>query len=199
MVGNVVGTTAVSNLTAGYRPPSQTGTFFTYRTGTTAATAVVADGALIRISPQAYYYWGPFGLLGEVVLASQEVALGASSEKLRNSAWQAAGAYLLTGEKESFKGVTPFGSFDPGKGRWGAFELVARYSVLRVDPDAFPVFANRAASAQKAKAWAGGVNWYLNRGVKFVLDYELTSFDGGAAGGDREKERAILGRTQIAF
>ncbi len=49
-------------------------------------------------------------------------------------------------------------------------------------------------------AWAGGINWYLNRGVKFVVHYELTQFEGGAAAGeDREKEKAILGRTQIAF
>lgn len=195
--GNVVGTPAVPNLTTGYRTPAQQ-TFFTYRTGTAPAASVVADGILLRASPQAYYYWGPFGLLGEYVLSSQEVTIGAAQQKLKNSAWQAAGYYLLTGEKESFKGVTPFRSFDPGQGKWGAVELVARYSVLRVDPDAFPTFANRASSAQKARAWAGGVNWYLNRGVKVALDYESTSFEGGA-GTDREREKAILGRTQIAF
>jgi phosphate-selective porin OprO/OprP len=128
------------------------------------------------------------------------VTLGATSEKLKNKAWQVAGYYLLTGEKESFKGVTPFRPFDPSQGRWGAFELAARYSVLKVDEVAFPTFANPASSAQEAKAWAGGVNWYLNRGVKFVINYELTKFEGGAAAGeDREKEKAILGRTQIAF
>lgn len=201
--GSVNGTPAAPALPS-YRTPAQQ-TFFRYRTaptGTAAAAAntAVADGVLLRTSPQAYYYWGPFGLLGEYVLSSQEVTLGATSEKLKNKAWQVSGYYLLTGEKESFKGVTPFRPFDPSQGRWGAFELAARYSVLKVDEAAFPTFANPASSAQEAKAWAGGVNWYLNRGVKFVINYELTKFEGGAAAGeDREKEKAILGRTQIAF
>ena len=37
-----------------------------------------------------------------------------------------------------------------------AFELAGRYSVLHVDPDAFPVFASAATSAQEARAWAVG-------------------------------------------
>jgi len=48
--------------------------FFGYRTGvgTNAATAnVLADGEHWRISPQGYYYWGPFGLFGEYAISEQ--------------------------------------------------------------------------------------------------------------------------------
>jgi phosphate-selective porin OprO/OprP len=96
--------------------------------------------------------------------------------------------------------VTPKRPFDLKKGGWGALELVGRYSMLRVDPDTFPTFASISTSAQEARAWAVGLNWYLNRNVKFVLDYEQTDFDGGAAGGkDRDTEQVVFTRAQVAF
>jgi hypothetical protein len=35
--------------------------------------------------------------------------------------------------------------------------------------------------------------------VKVSLDYERTTFTGGAATGDREPENAVIGRFQTAF
>lgn len=189
--GKTVGVTSANNLPS-YRTPGQA-TFYAYRATT------LADGTLLRTAPQAYYYWGPFGLIGEYVLSSQEVIQAGTSARINNRAWQVAGSYLLTGEKNGYRGVTPFRPFDAELGRWGAFEVKGRYSLLEVDEEAFPIFADPATGAREAKAWAAGFNWYLNRGVKFVLDYESTKFQGGAASGDRENERAILGRTQIAF
>lgn len=201
---HVLGTPAVPNLTTGYRTPAQA-SFFTYRTGSpaTAANTVIARGRLQRTVPQSYYYWGPFGLLGEYVFSSQEVSLGATDAaitKIKNKAWEVTGSYVLTGEKSSFKSVTPFRPFDPSAGKWGAFELVARYSVLKIDDDAFPTFANPSSAPKEAKERGAGINWYLNRGVRLGINYELTKFEGGAAGGeDREQERAILSRAQIVF
>ncbi len=51
---------------AGYRTPGQQ-TFFSYRTDGTAAGTVIADGDRVRLSPQGYFYRGPFGLLAEYV------------------------------------------------------------------------------------------------------------------------------------
>jgi phosphate-selective porin OprO and OprP len=69
-----------------------------------------------------------------------------------------------------------------------------------VDAEAFPLFASPNASAHRARSWSVGANWYLNRGVKFMVDYDQTSFDGGApAGGDRRTEHAVLTRAQLAF
>ncbi|MBI3802674.1 MAG: porin [Nitrospirae bacterium] len=173
--------------------------FFQYRSGTTATSATLADGARFRISPQAYYYWGSFGLIGEYVRSSQELRRDPATEKVKNTAWQATVSYLLTGEKNSYGSVSPLRPFDPGSGKWGAFEVAARYNVLTVDRDAFPLFADPTKSAREAKAKAAGVNWYLNKVVKFMFDYELTEFEGGAVRGNREKEKAFLGRSQIAF
>ena len=197
-IGNQDGSFATPNVPS-FRTPGQN-VFFRYITGTALTNTVVANGQRVRVSPQGYYYWGPVGLLGEYVISEQEVHNGAASDHLRNSAWQVAGSIVLTGERASFKGVTPRKPFDLKNGGWGALELAGRYSVLHVDPDAFPTFASISSSAQEARAWGVGLNWYLNRNVKLVLDYEETSFDGGAAGGtDRDTERVVFTRAQMSF
>ena len=53
--------------------------------------------------------------------------------------------------------------------------------------------------ARSAKAWAVGLNWYLNRNLRLMFDYEHTKFEGGAATGDREDEKIFFSRFQIAF
>lgn len=176
-----------------FRAPGSQSTFFSYAAG------VQADRQRYRVSPQLYWSWGPAGVLAEYALSSQEVELGAASERLDHQAWQAAVSYVLTGESASFKGVTPERPFEPGTWGPGAWELAARVHQLDVDDDAFPVFADPAASAEEAFAWAVGVNWYWNRWLKFVVNYEQTPFDGGAASGDRDTEHAVLTRLQLAF
>ncbi len=52
-------------------------TWFRWRTGagTAAAPNVTADGDTDRFAPQAYYYWGPFGIFGEYTISSHDVTL----------------------------------------------------------------------------------------------------------------------------
>ncbi|WP_298433472.1 porin [Geobacter sp.] len=177
----------------GYKSPGQN-TFFSYKTGSTAS------GIHYRIAPQGYYYQGPFGIFGEYVVSSQDVRNGAEGKELHNTSWQVAASYVVTGDKASYKGVVPKQKFDPRNGAWGALEIAARYAELSVDRDAFPIFADPASAARKARAWGVGTNWYLNKSVKIVLNYEQTAFDGGAAGGaDREDERVVLSRLQVAY
>ena len=106
---------------------------------------------------------------------------------------------FLTGEKSSFKSAAPKKPFDPKAGTFGALELAARYSELSLDDATFPTFATPTASPRKAKAWAVGLNWYLARAVKVALDYEHTTFAGGAPTGDREAENAVITRVQHSF
>ena len=193
--GNRQGSTTDQNLPS-YKSAGQQ-TFFKYRNGT---DNVYADGSSVRVSPQGYFYYGPLGLFGEYVRSTQEVRkLPSTVRKLTNTAWQAAAYYVLTGEDESYKGIDPKRPFEPGKSGWGAFEIAARYSTLRVDDDAFPTFADLTKSASKAAAWAGGLNWYLNRNVKIALTYEETKFTSGATIGDREKEKVLLSRLQLSY
>lgn len=87
-------------------------------------------------------------------------------------------------------------------------------------PTLAQAYADPTFSAKKAKSWTAGVNWYLNSNAKIVLNYEQTAFDGGAGTGraynattgasngynaatnrvkDREDERALFARFQVAF
>jgi phosphate-selective porin OprO/OprP len=182
----------------GYRTPAQQ-TFFSYRSDGTAAGTVLADGRHTRLSPQGYFYSGPFGLLAEYVQSKQEVRRGAVSGDLDHRAWQAAASWVIAGGEASFRGVNPKQAFDLASHTWGAFEIAARYSVLDLDDKTFPVFANPASVARSARAWALGLNWYLNRNLRVMLDYERTRFDGGTATGDREDENILFSRFQIAF
>lgn len=183
-----------NNFLPRYRTPGQL-QFFGYR------SAVLADGQQSRFSPQGYYYRNAFGLLAEYIVSRQEVSAGGVREELSNKAWQATASYVLTGENAGYRGVVkPSSSFNPGTGGWGAFEVVGRYGMLEVDEDAFPLFADPDASAREAKSWTLGLNWYLNSNLKLVLNYLQTSLDGGAvAGADREDEKALFTRLQVAF
>lgn len=195
--GDQAGTVTAPNLPA-FRTPGQA-TFFSYRSDATAAGTTVADGTRRRVSPQATFYLGPFGLLAEYVSSKQEVRRGAESAELTNSSWQTAASWVIGGSA-SYRGVNPkktFSGFGTGP---GAFELAVRYSRLLVDRDAFPVFANPASAARTAGAWALGVNWWANRNVRLMTSYERTEFDGGAAAGaDRPDERVLFTRFQVAF
>ena len=184
-----------------YRTPGQS-TIFRYSSSTTTpANNVFADGRRIRIAPQAYFYSGPFGLLGEYTISRKTVNKAGAVAELEHTAWQAAGSFFLTGEKNSFRSPTIKKPFDLTEGSrgFGAIELVARYGELKLDPASFPTYASLTTSVQDAKALGVGVNWHFTRAVKVVVDYEHTTFTGGAATGDREPENAVIARFQTSF
>ena len=192
----------VSSNTPGAPPVYKTAgqsNFFAYASGTQTAEDRV------RYSPQLYYYWGSFGMLGEYVNAETGVTLGTRNKHFDNQAWQVAASWVLTGENASYKGVVPRSSFSVEQGTLGAFEIAARYNELRVDPDIFATaFANPTTQSQRARAWGAGVNWYLNRWIKLMFDYERTYFQGGGGGtladpDDRDIESVVFMRTQLSF
>ena len=191
-MGNQNKATAASPNLPAYKTIGQT-TFFGYAPG------VVANGEHTRYSPQASYYLGPFGFLGEYAVSNQTVSTGANQATLKHSAWETAIYFVLTGEKASYSGIYPAHPFDPRNGQYGAIELAVRYSRLNIDPSTFPIYASRVSNAEGAKEIGGGVNWYLNKNVKIMLDYFDTEFDTAAGGTPHGDERAILTRFQLAF
>ena len=187
--------------TAGYKTDGQQ-TFFSY------AAATIADGQNWRISPQLDYRNGSFGAIGEYVLSTVNVRPGATGAKaeLQNKAWQLAAGYVLTGENSSYGGVVPNKNFDFSAGTWGAFEVTARYSDLKVDDNAFPFFASATTNADEARAIGVGLNWYLSKAVAFKIDYYQTKFGFNAAAPAlsstpllRQDEKAFITRFQLAF
>jgi phosphate-selective porin OprO/OprP len=200
-----------------FRTTAAATNFFAYRGASATFAAVTGDGDRFRWTPQAYWYAGPIGFMAEFVSSEQEMrrdplpAVGGDSfrEDLRHDAWQVALSYALTGENASYRGLIPAAPFAPSEGSWGAFEIAARYNEIDFDDDSFDggaaSFADPTTSATKAQGVTVGLNWYLNRWVKVMVNYDRTTFDGGAAGGtpgairDRDTEDSVFTRLQLNY
>lgn len=195
--GTQSGSAAAGNLPS-FVTPGQIG-FFSYATG------AYADGTRLRLSPQFYYSHGSFGALGEYALSRQAIARSSRrGQTVAHNAWQLTLSYVLTGEDAGYTRVSPRENFDWPQGTWGAFEIVARVSTLKIDDDTFTGTASErladpATQARKATDYGLGLNWHLNSAVKVVLNYEVTKFEGGAVNGDKNDERVLLTRFQIAY
>jgi phosphate-selective porin OprO and OprP len=186
----------------------QTGALPAYRSGgqislLALVQGITADGTRNRLSPQLTFYSGRFGLMAEYAWSESWLKKASTETRARFSgeAWQATATFTLTGEKASYSGVRPSEAFEPGQGKWGALELAARANGLELGAEALREgIVDPTKSIRKAFAWAVGVNWYLNRNVKQVVDFERTTFTGGAADGtDRPAENAFFIRTQVSF
>jgi phosphate-selective porin OprO/OprP len=173
--------------------------FFRFRTG------VVAEGTVERIMPQFTWAVGPVSLMAEHMTADYDVLRDVAKGSVRIQAWTATAGFMLTGERATLGAVSPAKPVSRANGQWGAFEAVARVGAQTIGDDAFPVFADPAISAREARAFGVGVNWYVNRHLKVMVDYDHTEFTGGAiastvgTGTDRPTEHALFGRLQLRF
>jgi phosphate-selective porin OprO/OprP len=182
--------------------------FFAYNPASNSV--VVPTGEHWRLSPQAYYFYGPLSLMGEYVISDQKIGrIGASSSSVRleNTAWEATAGWVLTGEDATYAaGVTPRRNFNPREGGWGAWQLVARYAQLDVDPHAFPLYSNPTTSARSVDSWSLGVDWYLNRNIYVKTSFSHADFHGGGGAGagapaavTRKDENVLFTRLQLSF
>jgi phosphate-selective porin OprO/OprP len=188
-----------SGLTAGFTTDGQQ-KFFSYNP---TNGIVYSKGTHWRLSPQGYYYYGPLSLVGEYVISDQQVRKSTGpSARLRNSAWEVTAGWVLTGETVSYGGLVPKNAFNPREGHWGALQLVGRISELDVDDATFPTFSNPDTSASRARAWAVGLNWYLNRNLRINTSFSRTTFSGGngsKAVVTAQPEQVVFTRMQFAF
>ncbi|MFQ5415768.1 MAG: OprO/OprP family phosphate-selective porin [Myxococcota bacterium] len=77
--------------------------------------------------------------------------------------WYVQATYLVTGESRrystgtgTFRGVRP-------KGKWGALELAARYSMLDL--------VDETVTGGRAKNFTAGVNWYLCENLRLMFNW----------------------------
>jgi phosphate-selective porin OprO/OprP len=202
-----------SAVTSGYKSDGQQ-TFFSYN------SAVYADGNVWRLSPQAYYYVGPFGALAEWVVSTinlrpaappaNSAAAFPAKTQLENKAWAVTVGYVLTGENATYDGVVPAAPFSWTDGTWGAWQVVARYENLAIDPQAFAgtaatQLASPATNAKGANAVGAGVNWYLTKAVRITQDFFDTRFTKAGAFTSatpqilKHQEKSLITRVQISF
>ncbi|HEY2750876.1 porin [Phenylobacterium sp.] len=92
------------------------------------------------------------------------------------------GGYLLTGERRRYNPGTaafdgppvdhPFSIMD---GTWGAFELTGRYSNIDLNYNVGALGTAPTVDAVRGgeqKIVSGGLNWYPNTVVRFILQYQ---------------------------
>jgi phosphate-selective porin OprO/OprP len=180
--------------------------FFTYvvNSPATATGTAFAHGNQWRITPGATYYWGPFGFLGEWAQSNNDISLNGNTQSIRANSWQTQFSWVLTGEDNSFRPIVPSHNFDPWTfldGNWGALQVGFRYAALAVENKVYTLgFADRNRAARKDNAWALALNWSLNPMVRLMLDYDQSTFVGGARnGGDRPDEDVLMSRVQFVF
>jgi phosphate-selective porin OprO/OprP len=152
--GEMLGSASNPDLPS-YRSLGQA-TIFQYVNGGMPENTAFTSGTLTRINPQAYWYWGPLSFMAEYVRSSTPVQLADVRDNVANEAFDVTAGWVITGEDASYKGVTPLEPFDPWNGKWGAFELVARYDQLDIDKDAFRLgFADPKRSVESEQGFGG--------------------------------------------
>ena len=171
-------------------------TLFAFQTGTTL------QGERARYSPQAYWYWGPFALLGEYVMNSTGFQNGATTLRARASSWQIAGGLGAHGREHVVARRDPEPSPSTSRRADSARSSSSRAtaacdSTATCSPD--NTYINAALYPEDTKEWAFGVNWYLNRFVKVVLNYEHTEFRNADGNSNNPSEGVFLTRLQLAY
>ncbi len=110
--------------------------------------------------------------------------------------WYVEGSWILTGENRGYTAVAlnnenggfgvpvPSRPFSLNGGSWGAWELVARYSTTDLNWK-----TGQSASATQLAGILGGeqrilalgINWYLNRNVRLMIDDNIVTVKKGTA------------------
>jgi phosphate-selective porin OprO/OprP len=174
------------------------------------------NGTRTRWSPEAVYYYGPFGFAAQYFEEHQELLAPAGKSTpatevvVRYRGGYVMATLLLTGEeREAFSHpITPLMPFDPptclGPGAW---ELVGRVSRLELgtdDPRAFGRLMNTTTSATEATEFTAGFNWYWNRWVRMQFNWEHAMFNNAIRLGPTNANRidhqdTLMARFQIIF
>jgi phosphate-selective porin OprO/OprP len=165
-----------------------------------------------RISPQIYYSYGPFGLLGEFIAEKQGVstagvAPGGGFTNYETTAWNVTLNYVLTGENTSLDGIVPDEPLNFKTGDIGAWEIAFRYDGLAAGANMFrPVNQGGLGisaidNATAVNGFSAALNWYINRIVRLGLTVEYQAFTGG--GGKNfvaeNNELGFITRLQIMY
>ena len=80
--------------------------------------------------------------------------------------------------KTGYDGVVPSRPYRTGSFGWGALELAARVSHLKLDPDTFPQFAAAATTPREATGYGLALSWYPSRNARASVHYERTDYEG---------------------
>lgn len=169
---------------------------------------ISANGNRLRLGAELSWQDGPFSIKSEFINVRQErrkqSIRGLDLSDMFARGWYATGTVNVLGEMKS-SGSVPKREFLTGGGP-GVVELAARFDVLRFDSSDRTTRESRSPRAANIlgnsnRAWTVGVNWYVDRFIKFQLngihetieDIQRTPIAG------RPKYWTVLARIQVAM
>lgn len=138
----------------------------------------------------------------------RDAAAGVSDPKF--TGWYVEGGWVLTGEARkynpntfAFDAPSIANPFDPKAGKWGAWELAGRYSVLDLNHHENATLAGDRVRGGEQTIWTVGMNWFPNSLTKFSLDYLDVDIDRKDPAGGllplSQSYQAVNFRSQFAF
>lgn len=131
---------------------------------------VVHDGLRRRWSVEGELRWGPVAVGAEALRQQSHLMAGGTTDRYEMEAASAWAAWMVTGERKSRDQW-----FDPAR-RWGAFEVVARWSGFRAD-GRLATLATPGRYTRRASQVAGGVNWYPSRFARVMVGLQRSLFE----------------------
>ncbi|WP_165838935.1 porin [Roseicella frigidaeris] len=182
-------------------------------------TRLIDTGALAADSA---YTWGPefglrwrnFMLQGEYVRigVNQSQASGVPRPDLGFEGGYVEGSWVITGEPRrystasgAFGRPSPARPFDFAGGGWGAWEAMARYSVVDLNDHATRGRAQAATGGVfggRQEVVGMGLSWYPNNFLRFMLNWDIVNVDRLNAAGTTQigkRFHTLALRTQFAF
>ncbi len=143
------------------------------------------------------YSWGPefgaryknFLIEGEFmgVGVNRSAYAGAPAPNLSYNGGYVEASWVLTGEPRrynpataSFSKPTPANPFSPKDGKWGAFELAARYSATDLNSKTTTGISSNVTGGTFGgyqQIVTLGLNWYLNDNYRVMADYYISNID----------------------
>jgi phosphate-selective porin OprO/OprP len=139
---------------------------------------LVDSGTLTRVDRiertalEALWIHGPWSLQGEYLRQATTRELGLPSYSADGG--YVLGSWLVTGESRGYSGGNV--SNPKPKGKYGALELLARYSRIDLDSDGI--------AGGREHNWTLGANWYLTPYFKFQANYVKSDATRGAFSAD---------------
>jgi phosphate-selective porin OprO/OprP len=127
---------------------------------------ISSQGAMV-LGAEVAWVNGPLSIQGEFLHSFVDQT---DSGMLNFEGFYASAGWFLTGDTHpydrtqgAFGRVIPRHNFDWGKGGWGAWEIVGRYSYVNL--------SDGAINGGRLGMFMAGVNWYIHSNVKWRFDY----------------------------
>ncbi|KRG87604.1 porin [Stenotrophomonas daejeonensis] len=140
-------------------------------------------GRIDRRGLEALWIEGPWSLQGEYL---RQTTHRHALPDYRGDGWYLLGSWLLTGQSRSYGGGNV--ANPKATGKYGAVELLARYSHIDLD--------DAGIDGGRESNWTLGANWYLGSHLKFQANYIRAD---ARRGGNHVQPEILQLRAQLYF